>query len=432
MVRGGVEAPVRTDVLQKKSLSMASIKVKFRPSSVADREGTVYYQVIQDRKVRQIVSHCRVYASEWDEKRSRVIIEISGERRAIVLGIRDRIRMDVERLNKIDRRLDAAGLQYSADDILEEFKRYVREYSLSAYMGRLIAKLRRNGRVRTSETYTAAFLSFRKFLVEAKRCECGGRDGDVMLDGITTELMEAYEAWHKKRGNSLNTISFYMRILRAVYNRAVEDGIIENHNPFRRVYTGIGKTVKRALPLQYIRMIKGLDLSLMPALDYARDMFMMSFYFRGMSFVDMAYLRKTDLQNGAIVYRRRKTGQLLNIKWTEEMQTILDKYPENKSCYLLPIIKAVGINERCMYRNASYSINHNLKKIAGLMNIDFRLTMYVARHSWASVAKATGIPLSVISEGMGHDSETTTQIYLASLESSVIDGANSLIISSLG
>lgn len=431
MVRGGAEVPVRTYVLQKKSLSMASIKVKFRPSDVADREGKVYYQVIHDRKMRQIVSHCRVYASEWDEKRSRVITGVSGERRAIVLGIRDRIRMDVERLNKIDHSLDAAGLQYSADDIVEEFNRYVREYSLSAYMGRLIVELRRNGRIRTSETYTAALLSFRKFLGEAEVCEFRNSTGEIMLDGITTELMEAYEAWQKKRGNSRNTISFYTRILRAVYNRAVEDDVIENRNPFRRVYTGIDKTVKRALPIEHIRKIKALDLSQMPALDYARDMFMMSFYFRGMSFVDMAFLRKTDLQNGTVVYRRRKTGQQLNIKWTEEMQAILDKYPENKSCYLLPIIRNAGINDRCMYRNASYKINHNLKKIASLMNIDFKLTMYVARHSWASAARANGIPLSVISEGMGHDSEATTQIYLACLDTAVVDRANSLIISSI-
>lgn len=243
--------------------------------------------------------------------------------------------------------------------------------------------------------------------------------------------MEAYEAWHKLRGNSPNTISFYTRILRAVYHRAIEDGIIEDRNPFRHVYTGVDKTVKRAIPLVYVKKIKALDLSLSLPLDYARDMFLMSFYLRGMSFIDMTFLRKADLKNGYVVYRRRKTGQRLTIEWTQEMQVILDKYQENPTQYLLPIIKTVGINERCAYRNIGYNINRSLKKIARMVGISIPLTMYVARHSWASAAKAKGIPISVISEGMGHDSEATTQIYLASLDTSIVDKANSLILSSL-
>lgn len=113
------------------------------------------------------------------------------------------------------------------------------------------------------------------------------------------------------------------------------------------------------------------------------------------------------------------------------MQSILDKYPDNPTQYLLPIIRTEGINERCAYRNIGYNINRNLKKIAAIAGINMPLTMYVARHSWASAAKAMGIPLSVISEGLGHDSEATTRIYLASLDTSVVDKANSLILSSL-
>ncbi|MDE5981781.1 MAG: site-specific integrase, partial [Duncaniella sp.] len=244
-------------------------------------------------------------------------------------------------------------------------------------------------------------------------------------------IMEAYEAWQRKRGVVPNTISFYTRIHRAVYNRAVEDEIIENRNPFRKVYTGVDKTVKRALPLSVIKKIKVLDLSPAPSLDFARDMFLMSFYLRGMSFVDMAFLKKSDLKNGYVAYRRRKTGQQLVIEWTKEMQIILDKYPENESGYLLPIIRNPGTNERCTYRNVGYNINHNLKNIAVMVGVTIPLTLYVARHSWASAAKAKGVPLSVISEGMGHDSETTTQIYLASLDTSVVDKANSLILKSL-
>ena len=400
---------------------MASIKVKFRPSTVADHEGTIYYQIIHERKVRQLLTEYKVFPVEWDEIRSMVTTTQKSERKSFILSIRERIRWDIERLTKIDRKLDANGLIYTADDVIDEFHRYAHEYSLFNFMESIIAKLKQNGKVRTSETYKSTLNSFKKFR----------QDEDIMLDCLTSEIMEAYEAWHHKRGVSPNTISFYTRILRAVYNRAVEDDIIENRNPFRHVYTGVDKTVKRALPLVMIKKIKALDLTLTPSLDFARDMFLMSFYLRGMSFIDMAFLRKTDLKNGYVTYRRRKTGQQLIIEWTKEMQMILDKYPENTTDYLLPIIRNPGTNERCTYRNMGYNINHNLKKIAKMVGVQIPLTLYVARHSWASAAKAKGIPLSVISEGMGHDSEATTQIYLASLDTSVVDKANSLILKSL-
>lgn len=400
---------------------MASIKVKFRPSTISGQEGTIYYQIIHDRKVRQFLSEYHVLPSEWDENRSMVTTTRKSERKSFILSVRERIRWDVERLMRIDRKLDADGLSYIADDLIDEFNRYTREYSLFRFMESIIVKLRGNGKIRTAETYRATLNSFRNF-----------RKGeDLMLDCITSEVMEDYEAWLRKRGLVSNTISFYIRILRAVYNRAVEDNIIDDRNPFRHVYTGIDKTVKRALPLSVIKKIKNLDLSCNPTLDFARNMFLMSFYLRGMSFIDMAYLKKTDLKNGYVVYRRRKTGQMLVIEWTREMQTICDKYPENRSVYLLPIIRTAGTNEWCTYRNVGYNINHNLKKIALMLGVDVRLTMYVARHSWASAAKAKGIPLGVISEGMGHDSETTTRIYLASLDTSVVDRANSLILKSL-
>lgn len=400
---------------------MATIKVKFRSPAAPGREGTVWYQIIHNRIARQLLTDYKVYPSEWNENRSTVTTSWKSERKDLILTLRERISRDVERLNRIDRRLGADGLSYTADDLIGEFRRYNSRYSLFNFMESLIAALRQNGRIRTSETYRSALNSFRNF-----------RHGnDTMLDCLTSGIMESYEAWQKSRGIAPNTISFYNRILRAVYNRAVCDEIIENRNPFHRVYTGIDKTIKRALPLTVIRKIKSLDLMQTPPVDYARDMFLMSFYLRGMSFIDMAFLKKTDLRNGYLTYRRRKTGQRLMIQWTKEMQKILDKYPENASCYLLPIIRSHGINERSAYRNNGYNINHNLKHVAMMIGVTAPLTLYVARHSWASAAKSKGIPLSVISEGMGHNSEKTTRIYLASLDTAVVDRANSIILRSL-
>ena len=400
---------------------MASIKVKFRPSIVTGQAGSIYYQILHERKPRQLSTDYKVFSEEWDEERGQVFAQKDSTRMTFILSIRERIRWDVERLTRIDRNLYLKGLNYTADDIIEEFRRYLYEYSLFNYMESIIVKLKQNGKIRTSETYKSALNSFRKFR----------KDEDIMLDRITSELMYEYEAWLKSKGLIPNSISFYTRILRAVYNRAVDDDIIENRTPFRKVYTGVDRTVKRALPLRIIKKIIRLELSMNPAVDFARDMFLMSFYLRGMSFIDMAFLKKTDLQNGSVIYRRRKTGQQLIIGWEPEMQMILDKYPENKTDYLLPIITNSGVNERNSYRTKGCNINFNLKKIAAMVGVDVPITLYAARHSWASAAKAKGIPVNVISEGMGHDSEATTRIYLASLDTSVVDRANSIILKGL-
>lgn len=382
---------------------MTSIKVKFRPSTDAEREGAIYYQIIHDRKVRQCSTPYRAFPKEWQTR------------------FREETRRDVERLTRIVRRMESRGTVLSADDIVEEFKLYRSRYSLFRFMESVIMNLKECGKIRTAETYTATLQSFSRFR----------RGRDIMLDEITPDLIQAYEAYLRARGAVPNTTSFYMRILRAVYNRAVESEAIEQRNPFRHVYTGTERTVKRAIPIAAISRIKNLELPRGSKMDFARDMFMLSFYLRGMSFVDMAFLRKKDRADNHVTYRRRKTGQRLDIAWTKEMQSIVEKYPPNPTQYLLPILTNPLSDERNAYRNRASCINRQLKTIARMTNLKIPLTLYCARHSWASAARTKGIPVSIISEGMGHDSETTTQIYLASLETSVIDRANALIIKSV-
>ena len=396
---------------------MGSVKVKFRPSSLPEKEGTIYYQIIHERSARQLLTDYHIYPSEWDAKKSFVATS-RGDRKALLNSIREKIRRELNHFNKIIRKHDHDGTFYTSTGIIEEFKQTMKDDSLFDFMKKSIARLKENGKTRTSETYETTLNSFKKFR----------KDHDLHLDQLTSNIMEAYQAWLQKRGVAPNTVSFYIRIIRAVYNRAVEEEIIVDRHPFRRVYTGVEKTAKRALPLSIIKKILALDLSLKSDLRYARDLFILSFMLRGMSFIDMALLKKSDLKDGYITYRRRKTGQQLTIKWTKDMQEILDKYPDNQNKYLLPIIKNEKSKPRYAYKNAGEKINRNLKQIAAMAGISIPLTMYVARHSWASIAKAEGIPLSIISEGLGHEKESTTRIYLSNLDTSAIDRANGIIL----
>lgn len=277
------------------------------------------------------------------------------------------------------------------------------------------------GNEQRADRYWRAFEKLRKFN--------GGKD--ITFAELTRDRMEMWEAWMKQQGNCMNTISYYNRILRTLYNKAVDDEIIEDTKPFKKCYTGNEKTLKRAIPIAKVKQLAHIDLAGKKHLEFARDMFMLSFYTRGMSWIDLVTLKKTDIQQGVIVYRRHKTGQKLYIKIEKPMKVLFEKYWDDNSDYLLNIIKSKDESgARREAKNALFRINkalHELGKLIGVQN----LTMYVARHSWASACKASNIPLAVISEGMGHDSEETTRIYLAQLDTSVVDKANRKIINQI-
>ena len=398
---------------------MATVRIKYRPSIRTGKEGTVYYRITHKQTIRQITTPYRIFREEWDAQKSEVALACGG-RELFLRTVREHTARDTERLRTIIGRLETAGCAFTADDIVDRFLAPAHEGSFVRFMEELVARLQHLGKIRTSETYAAAAESFMRFR--------GGRD--LLLDEIDSDLMVEYQTYLRRRGLAMNTVSFYNRILRAAYNRAVEKGLAEQRHPFRHVYTGVDKTVKRAIPLQAIRRIKNLDLSARPSLEFARDMFLFSFYTRGMSFVDMAHLRKQDLRNGILSYRRRKTGQQLFIKWEQCMQEIAGKHAAKGSDRLLAIIRTPD-NALRQYRNALRLVNNKLKTISAMAGLQTNLTMYVSRHSWASIARSKHVPVSVISEGMGHDSEATTQIYLASLDNSLIDRANSMILKNL-
>lgn len=403
---------------------MATVKIRFRASTVEMREGTLVYQVIHRRVTRQVTTGYRLYAQEWDTRYSKVAFppECTESRRTYLEALQNKVAVDMAMLEDIVAGLGRAGRDYAADDVVRLYRSPSGTGGFISFAGAQIVELKRTGRERTAERYTTVLNSFKRFMAE--------RD-DIPLDRVDSALMVEYETFLKSGGICPNSISFYMRGLRAVYNRAVEKELTVQRNPFRHVYTGIDKTVKRAVPAKVIRQIRDLDLTPDPAMDLARDLFMFSFYTRGMSFIDMAFLKKSDLKNGILSYRRQKTGQQLFIRWEKPMQEIVDKYDTTGTPYLLPVIRDTTKDARRQYKNAEHLTNGRLKRIGKRLGLEIPLTTYVARHGWASIAKSKNIPVATISEAMGHDSEKTTRIYLASLDTSVVDKANNLVIKSL-
>ena len=398
---------------------MVSIKLKFRPSVNEGKEGSLYYQVIYNRVVRQVATPYKIFPNEWDDEVESIIVKPPAIRCNYLESIKQTVRNDTNRFYRIEQELARTNSSYTVDNIVDEYRRQSNGSTLFSYMEQMIARYWRQGQHRTSETYSTTLNSFKRFRA----------DIDVYLEDIDSELMEAYENHLKQNNLSPNTISFYMKHLRAVYKRAVDDELVKDKNPFKRVSTSIERTAKRAISLKALKRLKAMDLSDNSSKRFARDIFLFSFYTRGMSFVDIAYLQKKNLKGDVLSYRRRKTNQPLKIGWEPDMQEILKRYEaDTSSPYLFSIIKDAEGNPRKQYQNMQFLINRHLKEIGKGLGLHQPLTMYCARHSWASIAHEEGIPLSIISEGMGHDSEKTTQIYLASLKTEVIDKANRKIL----
>ena len=394
---------------------MMKIEAKLECISHSSNECRIYYLITNGSQVRKVDTNLSLYREEWNNKTG--VTLINGKRKQYLIFIRDCVRQDTRVFNLLLKKINDTSI----DVIHSAFLITMNKRYLGIYMRYLIIGYYRIGRIRSFETYMSAYRSFSSFR----------QYNDILLSEIDSNILISYQFYLYKRGLSKNTSSFYMRILRALYNKAVNEGIIEDRCPFRPVYTGVDKTIKRALPLQQIRRIRNIDLRQMPGLELARDLFMFSFYTRGMSFIDMAYLKKEDVHNGTLVYKRRKTGQKLYIRWEPCMQSIMRKYLIGPSEYLLPIIRFKDQDERMQYKRVMSFVNCRLKVIGSLLKLEYPLTMYVARHSWASIAQSKNVPLSVISQGMGHDSEKTTRIYLASLEAHLVDKANRTILNSL-
>ncbi len=402
---------------------MATLKLKYRPSSVQGREGTLFYQIVHHRVVRSVYTGYHIFPEEWNASLSIVNVCGTHERQAQLRLIRSKVCWELRQMTTVIMEKEHTMVCYSADDLISAYSQLPHYQTLFTFIRKQIVIKKKVGRTGTARTYMNALGSFSIF-----------RDGeDIAFDSLNWEIIDMYEAWMKNRGLKRNSSSCYLRTLRTLYRKAVEQNLTENNDIFRHVFTGFAKTPKRAIPVSCLKAIKLLDLPLASSLKFARDIFLFSFYMRGMSFVDIAYLRKTDLKNGVVIYNRKKTQQTLTIEWGCHMQEIVDSYAAftKDSPYLLPIITRFDGTERRQYEMMEQKINRRLKKIAEMVNLHIPLTTYVARHTWASTARDIGCPVSVISKGMGHESLKTTEIYLSTVDSMDVDEANRKILGNL-
>lgn len=254
---------------------------------------------------------------------------------------------------------------------------------------------------------------------------------------LTPALLKAYEHHLLGRERSRNTASLYMRTLQNICNRAGRENLA--HMPddlFENVFTGNDPVAHRAVEPEVIRKIG--DATLIGKngrLAFARDMFMLSFYLRGIPFIDLAHLRKCDLKDGFITYHRSKTGRPTCIRLEPCALEIIRRYaPQAKDTpYLLPIIRRRGSaeDERRQYESALRLYNKHLNCLSERLELGIHLTSYVARHSWATIAHDIGVDVADISAALCHSSEKMTRNYLRAFTPDRLAGVNRRVLQAI-
>lgn len=446
----------------------------FRPSrrEGGNHPGKLYFRVTHRRKSAEITTKYSLHPGEWDERGHCLILPdnpeaatadragagvVNGADPLHLVDIADAVAADLKRLSGIIHTLEASRNMFTAADVCARFAAAPAGETVGDFVKALCESLESAGRFSTANAYRSALSSFRKF--------CKGRN--IALADIDADLIRAYDNYLMERWREgeiqMNTVSFYLRILRAARNRAIREGLIPGKEDglFDDTHTGIYETNRRAIPKEEVRDLVLVELSLKEEIEAEKrkreereeqpeehagsnandetctkpakaeellnslNFFMFAFYARGMSFVDMARLRKWDIRDGHIRYIRCKTGRQMEVAITGEMQRIIDYFTlrTKESPYLFPILNPnlTGADAWRQYKTALKRQNEMLKTLANRAGIHAKVTSHVARHTWATLAKYANCPVSTISEALGHRDVRTTEIYLASFDRSVMD-----------
>ena len=304
---------------------------------------------------------------------------------------------------------------------------------LRLYIPEVIGMLKREGKFPAMHVYACTLRSYEKFCAEERHPK-NTTASLSMQEIVTPERLKEYEDWLAGQQSSPNTISTYMRTLQAVYNRWMSPGI-EGYNPvlFKDVYTKVESRTKRALTAEQMEQLRNTDFSVLTLRQQqVLTYFLLMFMLRGMPFIDLAHLRKSDLRNRRITYRRHKTGKLMVVDVPPDAMRLLQKYRDKTdSEYLFPLLHGGLFMEEHHHRYQE-TLRHFNRELARLMKQllpGVSVSSYTARHTWATLAYHSGVPVGLISQSLGHSSIRVTMTYLKPFDAEVIDRINRQVIS---
>ncbi len=320
---------------------------------------------------------------------------------------------------------EAMQEEFTPRTLVHESKEEIRAQSVEEFYVKLIADLKAQGAVGTAYAYQNSYGVLRSFNK--------GRALTYTFGTIDAVFLEKFEGWMRSKGNKETTLSFQMRTLRAMFNRAIKAKIVSREkNPFNeyKISKFNTRTPKRALSKADMMKIIDADCSQGKEIEqFAHDIFVFSYLCGGISFVDIANLTPANIADGRLIYHRQKTHGAINVPLSEKAKAIIGKYDSHceQAGYLFPIlderVHITPLQKKNRVHKMCSRVNVALRNIAKRLKIKATVTTYVARHSFATVLKKSGVNIGIISEALGHHSLKTTQIYLGAFENSQIDAA---------
>ena len=388
------------------------------------RDGScpIILRINHERKTIALATGFTVAPTDWDEAKRRV------KRGCKAFESVTRVNNDLEKrrskaVDVITRLQDRGELTIlSVAELKERIENKRSSRTFFTYTQQLVDELVKQGRIGTAGYY-------RNVLREIKAFR---RNRDFPMKELTYTFLMQFEAFYLGKGLELNGLNAYLRGIKAIVNRAIKDRIIEReHYPFEQYVIRAKPTRKRAISFEAIMRLAALELEPNTVLYEAQQIFLLSFYTMGTPFMDLALLKLSNIVEGRIQYQRAKTGKHFDIKITEAAAPIIAYFSRGKEKgeYLLPFVKREMPTKQYMdVSDGRRRYNKRLKVLAEMAGIEENLTSYVSRHSFASQANNLAIPVTAISEMMGHQRLTTTQVYLAGLQKNVIDEYNERVL----
>jgi len=399
--------------MSTKNATIEVICYKYKP--LKNNELPIKLRITKDRKRTYLNIGISVKPEHWDFNKNQPKPNCPNKDKILSL-ISDKIKE--YRQQVID--YQAQSKDFTLKTLVEKVSKPVKAKTVKQVFDEHIERLlieKRRGYALSNKQVLNSLLEYNKHL-------------DIYFSDIDVTWLRKYETWLRSNNISTNTIGIRFRTLRAVYNIAIKENIVKaQYYPFNDYNVSKLKqeTVKRSITKDDILSVVNYSNSESGAYtSLAIDLFTFSYLMAGINFVDMAYLTSDNIIDGRLVYFRRKTGKLIKVPLQDKAVNIISKYSDGNNSYLFPILSPFHATEQQKANRVHKvitKVNKALKTIGKELNITIDLTTYVARHSFATVLKRSGVSTSIISESLGHSSEKVTQIYLDSFENSQIDAA---------
>lgn len=385
----------------------------------SDGSFNIIFRITHNRKVYTLNSGFQITELHWNDKRNEID---KSHPNASLLNIR---------ISQQYFKIQQAILQLDDDFSMEKLRFMIDDNpkkqlntTFKTFSDKLISQMIEVNRTGNAIIYQTAVNRLVSFY---------GRD-DFGFHEIDYSLLDDFALHLSKHGLKQNSISNYFRSIRAIYNKAIKSKVVErSFYPFHDISIKSEKTAKRAIAKDDIAKLKQLHLEPNSTAERSLKCFLISFYLRGISFTDLAYLKQSNIIDGRVEYKRRKTHKNYSVKLFPEAQVLFEQFNVNGSKYLLPILPNDALEDsikaKKVIRQFIKTTNKYLKRMSEQVELSSPITTYTSRHSFGTIAKRLGYSNELIAEALGHEyGNKITNIYLDTFDTDVLDAMHRDVI----